>query len=340
MDAGRPMTDAKIDSMERRAILGLTGAALAAPCLVFAQQPSRIYRIALLDDADDEARKADWVEFRSRLRELGILEGKNATFETRFAGGEHERLPGLARELVASKPDILVTTGTPGARALIKASASIPIVFIGAADPIGSGLVASLSRPGGNATGLSVLSIETTQKSLELLHEVAPGAQRIAFLSDPANEITASIFSRLTENARRLNVSIQMMDAVGRAALERSFETIRREHFQALLVGTTGTLLDHRDEIVRFAAREKLPAVYGRLDFVRAGGLISYGVDRVSGLRRAAEFVQRILSGESPANIPVEQISTTRMAINLKAAREIGIKIPDSIRVRADETFE
>jgi putative ABC transport system substrate-binding protein len=173
-----------------------------------------------------------------------------------------------------------------------------------------------------------------------VLHEVAPGAQRIAFLSDPANEITASIFSRLTENARRLNVSIQMMDAVGRAALERSFETIRREHFQALLVGTTGTLLDHRDEIVRFAAREKLPAVYGRLDFVRAGGLISYGVDRVSGLRRAAEFVQRILSGESPANIPVEQISTTRMAINLKAAREIGIKIPDSIRVRADETFE
>jgi putative tryptophan/tyrosine transport system substrate-binding protein len=326
--------------MKRRALVEFTVAAFTAPSLALAQQSSRAYRIAVLDDADETARKADWVEFRSRLRELGIVEGKNATFESRYASGEHERLPGLARELMASKPDIVVTTGTPAARAAIRAAASTPVVFIGAADPVGSGLVASLSRPGGSVTGLSVWSIETTQKSLELLHEISPPSQRIAFLTDPSNEITASIFSRLVENAQRLKVTVQMMDGIGRAALERSFELIRSEHFQALLVGTTGTLLDHRDEIVRFAARERLPAVYGRLEFVRAGGLLSYGVDRASGVRRAAEYVQRILQGESPANMPVEQISTTRVAINLKTARTLGIKVPDSIRLRADETIE
>jgi len=326
--------------MKRRRLIEFMAAAVTAPCSTFAQSSRRSYRIAILDDADESARKADWLAFRNRLGELGISEGKNAAFDARFAGGEHERLLGLARELVAAKPDIVVTTGTPAARAAIKASAEIPVVFIGAADPIGSGLVASLSRPGGNATGLSVLSNETTQKSLELLHELAPGVQRVAFITDPANEIVASIFSRLTDSAQRLNVTVQMMDGVGQAALARTFEGIRREHLQALLIGTTGTLLDHRDEIVRFAAREKLPAVYGRVEFVRAGGLLSYGVDRINGARRAAEYVQRILLGESPATIPVEQTSTVHMAVNLKSARAAGIKIPDSIRVRADEVIQ
>lgn len=326
--------------MKRRQLVEFMAAAYAAPSSTFAQPSKRSYRIAILDDADEAARKTDWVAFRNRLGELGISEGKNATFDARYAGGAHERLLGLARELVAAKPDIVVTPGTPGARAAIKATAEIPIVFIGAADPIGSGLVASLSRPGGNATGLSVQSNETTQKSLELLHELAPWVQRVAFVTDPANEVVSSIFSRLTDSAQRLNLTVRMMDGVEAAALARTFEAIRREHLQALLIGTTGTLLDHRDEIVRFAAREKLPAVYGRVEFVRAGGLLSYGVDRVDGVRRAAEYVQRILLGESPANIPVEQISTVHTAVNLKSARAAGFKIPDSIRVRADEVIQ
>lgn len=326
--------------MQRRTLVALTASALVAPRVVFAQQTSRVYRIALLDTASEVARKADWAEFRDRLRELGIAEGMNAIFEARYAGGEHDRLTVLAKELVALKPDIIVTTGTSGARAAIKATTRIPIVFISAADPVGTGLVASLSRPGGNVTGISIVSTETTQKSLELLHEISPDAQRIAFLTDPANENTANTFSKLTENARQLKVSIQMMDCIGRTALDRSFEAIRRGRFQALLVGTVGTLLDHRDEIVQFAAREKLPAVYGRHDFVRSGGLLSYGADRVSGNRRGAEYVQRILLGANPANMPVEQINTIRMAINLNTARAIGIKIPVSVRLRADEVID
>ena len=326
--------------MDRRTILAVAGAALAAPRTLFAQPAKRVFRIAVLDEAGETAVQDMWSAFRDRLRELGYVEGKNVVFEARHAGGAHERLPGLAAELVALKPDLIACSGTPATRAAIRATSSIPVVFLSSSDPVGNSLVVSLARPGGNATGISSLARETTQKTLELLHELSPGAQRIAYLMDTDNPNTASIFSRLEENARRLKLSIRMLDGSGRAALDRAFETIRRERVEGLLVSAAQTLLDHRERIVQFAAREKLPAVYSRLEYVPLGGLLCHSADRTIAARRAGDLANRILRGAKPAELPVEQSSNIRTVVNMKTARALGIKVPDSIRLRADEVIE
>lgn len=326
--------------MNRRAALALLGAAFAAPRALLAQTTKRVYRIAILDDASDSTRVTDWTTFRKRLAQLGLVEGRNLTIDVRFASGAPERLPSLAAELVASKPEIVVTPSTPVTRAAMRATASIPIVFIGVGDPVGSGLVTSLARPGGNVTGISIVATETIHKTLELLRELSPGVQRIAYLTDPANQNTAIVYTRLEESARRLKLSIQMLDGVGRVALDRTFATIRRERIQGLLVGAGGVLLDHREKIVQFAAREKLPVVYGREEWIPAGGLLSYGADRLAAYARGADLAQKILMGTRPAGLPVEQASSIRLVLNMKTARALGIAIPPSVRLRAHEVIE
>jgi putative ABC transport system substrate-binding protein len=184
------------------------------------------------------------------------------------------------------------------------------------------------------------MATETSQKTLELLHELVPAADRVAFLTDTANQAAAAAYSRLEEKARSLKLSIRLLDGVGRTALDRSFATVGRDHIQGLLVGFPGTLLDHRDAIIQFAASEKVPVVYGRREYVVAGGLMSYDVDRGYGLARAAELVRKILNGVKPADIAVEQIHKTRLDLNMKTARAQGVKIPESIRLRADEVIE
>ena len=326
--------------MKRRALLALGGAAFAAPRLVIAQPASRVYRIAILDDTSEGTRGDAWTRLRDGLRELGLVEGRNLVIEVRYAGGVSERLNALAAEIVATKPDLIVTPGTPTTRAVLRATSSIPIVFSGAADPAGAGLVASLARPGGNATGVSIMATETSQKNLELLHDLLPGAKRIGFLTDTANQAAAAAYSRLEEKARALKLSIQMLDGIGRTALDRAFATIRRERIEGLLVAFPATLLEHRDEIIQFAAREKLPVVYGRSEYVAAGGLMSYDVDRISGRSRAATLVHKILHGAKPADLPVEQINKTRVTINMQTAKALGLKIPQSVLVRADHVIE
>jgi putative ABC transport system substrate-binding protein len=326
--------------MDRRKFAIMAGAALAAPRALLAQPAKRVYRIAFLDDAGEGAREEIFSALINHLRERGFVEGRNLIVELRRAQGMSERLNSLAAELVATKPDVIVTPGTPTTRAAMRATSSIPIVFLGAADPLGAGLVASLARPGGNVTGISIVATETSQKTLELLHELLPGAQRIAYLTDPANPVVAIAYSRLEEKARALKLSLQMLDGNGSAALERSFAAIRQGRVQGLLVGFVGTLTFHRDEIVRFAAREKLPTVYGWSGYVHAGGLMSYDVDRKSGRPRAAELIQKIFRGTKPADLPVEQISKTLLSINMKTSRALGIKIPESILLRADEVIE
>jgi putative ABC transport system substrate-binding protein len=313
---------------------------VAAPRQSVAQPSTPVYRIAILDDAADGARNETWPAFRKRLGELGLVDGKNVIVNVRYAGGVSEGLNSLAAEIVATKPDLIVTPGTPTTRAVLRATSIVPVVFVGAADPAGAGLVVSLAKPGGNVTGVSIMATETSQKTLELLHELAPAAERIAFLTDTANQAAAAAYSRLEEKARSLKLSIRLLDGIGRTALDRSFAAISRDHVQGLLVGFPGTLLNHRDEIIQFAAREKLPVVYGRREYVLAGGLMSFDVDRGYGLARAAVLVQKILNGAKPADIPVEQIHKTRLDINMKTARAQGVKIPDSIRLRADEVIE
>ena len=296
-------------------------------------------RIAILDDATEAARGSTWARLRNRLGELGFVEGKNVVFETRYAEGVGGRMGVIAAELAASKPDVIVTPGTTATRALLRATSTVPIVFTGAGDPVGTGLVASLARPGGNATGVSIMSTETTLKAFELLRELFPAAKRIAYLTDAAGQAGAVAHSRLEERARAAKISIRMLDGVGPVALGRSFETIRRDKIQALIVGVSGALLDQKEGIVRFAAQEKLLVVYGRIEYVRAGGLMSYGVER-SGRPLAAEYVQKILNGAKPSDLPVQQISKFELSLNLSTARTLGIRIPESIRLRATEVIE
>lgn len=326
--------------ISRRGILFVIAGSLALPSAPRAQQAGRVYRIATLDEASEKARAQDWSAFRARLRELGFVEGVNAVYEARYARGQDAKLAGLAAEIVAAKPDVIVCPSTPSARAALRATASIPIAFIGPGDPVGTGLVASLARPGGNATGFSTTAPETFLKSLELLRELSPGVQRVAYLSDPSNAAVVSTYAKLEETARKLRLSIQLLDGASAAALARSYETIRRERLQGLLVGTSARVLDHRDEVLGFAAREKLLVVYGRREYVDAGGLLSYGIDRTPLFVRIAGLVHRILEGAKPAEIPVEQIAAARMVLNLKTARALGIAVPAAVRLRADEVIE
>jgi putative ABC transport system substrate-binding protein len=205
---------------------------------------------------------------------------------------------------------------------------------------VATGLVASLRRPGGNVTGVSITATETSQKAYDLLRELAPGARRLVFLTDTAHQGAAVAFSRMEERARAQEVSLQMMDGARPEALEHALDTIRSEKIQGMVVGVPGTLLRHRDRIVRFAAQEKLPVVYNRIDFMRAGGLASFGVDRSLTHARAADIVKRILAGAKPADIPVEQINRTQLVLNLKTARALGLRVPEAVRLRANEVIE
>lgn len=326
--------------MKRRTFVALGGTALAAPRALLAQPAKRVYRIAIFDEASEKVRVREYAAFRRRLRELGLVEGSTVIYEIHSSQGETDRLPALAARLVATKPDIILCSGTPSARAAMRVTATIPIVFVASGDPVGTGLVKSLSRPGGNVTGFSASSPEIALKAIELLREMAPGIKRIAYLADPSNPASVTVYSRMEELARKLNMSIQLLDGIGQAALERSFALIGKEQIQALVVSASGGVLEQRNQIVLFAARKKLPVVYTRRDYVDEGGLMSYGIHRIPLYVRSAELVHRILQGAKPGDIPVEQIAVIQMVLNLKTARAQGIRIPDSVRLRADEVIE
>ena len=318
----------------------MAGAALAAPRALFAQPAKRVYRIATLDDAVESARNHLWRVFRKRLGEIGLVEGRDVAYDARYASGNTEQLPVLAAELVALKPDVIAVVSTPAAQATIRATSNVPIVFIGIGDPVGSGLVSNLARPNGNATGTSITSPDFAGKWLELLLEIAPGARRLAFLTDASSKSTMLAFQQLQKHGSRRNTAIQLLDGRKRASLERAFEVIRNERIQGVIVSFGASLLEHRDQIVQFAAQYKLPLVYARREYVDVGGLLSYGTDISFAYTRGAEYVQRILQGAKPADLPVEQSSNVRMVLNLKTARTLGIKIPESVRLRAHEVIE
>jgi putative ABC transport system substrate-binding protein len=326
--------------IDRREFVLLAAASLAAPQTLLAQPATRVYRIALLNDGDESTRQKDWQAFRGQLDKLGLRDGKNLSIDWRHARGRSDLLPKLAAELVATKPDVIVSPGTPASHAAKLATSAIPIVFISAGDPVGTGLVPSLSRPGSNITGVSVVTTEISQKSIELLQELSPGIQRIAYLGDPSNPAFHATKAPVQETARRLKMSIVFLDGAEKAELERTFSTIQRERVQGLYVDSAGRMLTNRDAILEFVARKKLPTVYGRHDYTDAGGLLSYETDRQLTFVRGADLVHRILQGAKPADLPVEQTSSFRMVLNMKTARTQGITVPAALRVRADEVIE
>jgi putative ABC transport system substrate-binding protein len=327
----------------RRAFIGRVALGLlAAPLAADAQQAGSVARIGYLSPhlaASPHLPEA----FRQGLRDLGYVEGRNVVIEYRSAEGKPERLPALAAELVALKVDVIVAPGTPQALAARQATRTLPIVFATAADPVGSGLVTSLARPGGNVTGLSILAPELVGKRLELLTQAVPGVSRVAVLWQPGGHderTDKDILKEAEVAARALGVRLQFVEARGPADFDRAFSDMTRARVGALTVLTGIMFLNERRRLVDLAAKNRLPEVYGGRDFVDAGGLLSYGPNLADLYRRAATYVDKILKGAKPGDLPIEQPTKFELVINMQTAKALGLTIPQSLLLRADELIQ
>jgi len=329
--------------MERRTFMAmLTGGIVVAPFAAEAQQAAKIARIGYLSPNLASSSRSHEA-FRQGLRDLGYVEGRNVVIEYRDAEGKFERLPALAAELVALKVDVIVAPNTVGVLAARQATRTLPIVFATAADPVTSGLVTSLARPGGNVTGLSILAPELVGKCLELLTQAVPGVSRVAALWQPgaAGERTVKDLLKAAEvAARALEVRLQFVEARGPADFDRAFSDMTRARASALTVLPSTMFTFERRRLVDLAAKNRLPVVYPWREFADAGGLMAYGPNVADLHRRAATYVDKILKGAKPADLPVEQPTKFELIINLKAAKALGLTIPPSVLQRADEVIQ
>jgi putative ABC transport system substrate-binding protein len=316
-------------------LAGATGPLLAQP--VRREGPARV---AILDDAQESLRAAFWARFRKRLAEFGYTQGKDLVIDARYANGDLGRLDALATEIVATKPDVLVVVTTTVALAAKKVTSQVPIIALGPADPVKSGLVASLSRPGGNLTGASNNQAEIAGKWLELMREIVPGVQSFAYLTDTGNPGEMLVFHELEACARPFGIEAIVHDGVTAANVDKAFAAIAARRTHALIVATTASLLAQRQQIIDAAARARIAAIYARPEYAAAGGLVAYGADTGLLADRAADYVNRILRGTRPADLPFEMASAYRLVLNMRTAHALAIAIPQSIRVRADEIVE
>jgi putative ABC transport system substrate-binding protein len=305
-----------------------------------AQQPARIPRIGILIAAPASVQSTQVEAFRRRLRELGYVEGQNIFIEYRYAEGKLERLPDLAADLVRLKVDVIVASAPRAVFAAKKASTTIPIVFAIATDPVGLGLVSSLARPGGNITGLSLMAPDLDGKRLELLKEAFPTVARVAFLWFPGGPTGNLALTDMEAPAKALGVKIQSLEVRSLEDIASAFARAKREGAQALITTPHSLITSQQRQVLDFAAKNRLPAMYPASEFVEAGGLMSYGPNYADLWRRAADFVDRILKGAKPADIPVEQPKKFEFIVNLKAAKQIGLTIPPNALVRADKVIK
>ena len=275
------------------------------------------------------------------MRELGYVDGQNIAIETRWAGGKYERLAGLAAELVRLKVNVIVTYGPPAIQAAKEATGTIPIVMVAGVLVAGTtGLVASLSRPGGNLTGVTLMASELVAKQLELVKQVLPRVSRVALLGNPANAGTAPQVRQAREAARALGMHLDSLEASGPGEIDRAFAAMSRGQAGAVIVLVDGMLSDHRTRIADLAATRRLPVVYGLTDDVEVGGLIAYGASVADSMRRLATYVDKILKGAKPGDLPVEQPTKFELVINLKTAKALGLTIPQSLLLRADQVIQ
>jgi putative ABC transport system substrate-binding protein len=311
-------------------------------CLsVWAQQPKKVPRIGYLALAPLSTLSPRIEIFRQSLRELGYVEGKNIMIEYRSAEGKLDRLPTLAAQLVQLKVDVIVTPGAPVTRAAKEATVTIPIVMTQVGDPVGVGFVASLARPGGNITGLSSVAPELSGKQLELLKEIIPKLSRVAVFGTSTTPDNAQSLREVELAARAFGVRFQYVDVLGPKDFETAFRAASKGRADAALMIVPGAIAGgHRKEIADLAVKGRLPAIYNRREYVEAGGLISYGVNINDFDRRAATYVDKILKGRKPADLPVEQPTKFEFIINLKAAKQIGLTIPPNVLVRADKVIK
>ena len=317
-------------------ILPLTLAILALPFAASAQRTrGNIARIGFLGDAPVFLTEA----FEQSLRELGYVEGQNVAIERRAPEWKQERLPGLAAELVRMKVDVIVAANTRATEAARQATSVIPIVFTVSGDPVAEGLVASLARPGGNLTGLATTSPELVGKQLEMLKAIVPKATRVAVLENPAQPSHARAVQQAEVAARALGVKLQALEARTPSEIEAAFATMSSQRVDGVLVLRDAEFRAHRSQIVALAAKRRLPAVYGLREEAEAGGLVAYGASVPELFRRAATYVDKILKGAKPAELPVEQPTKFELVINLKTAKALGLTIPSSLIVQADQVI-
>jgi putative tryptophan/tyrosine transport system substrate-binding protein len=315
---------------------------LLAPLVADAQPAGKVYRIGRLAPGSPEG--SPFIEsFRQALHERGYIEGQNLVIEYRWAEGRDERLPNLAAELVRLKVDVIVTGGSTAIRAAQQATRTTPIVMVGASDPVAQGFVASLARPGGNITGLSIVTPELLGKRLEILKETVPQSTRVAILANPgsAPTLSATTTGVLTIAAQGLGLQLQVVEVRRAEELDEAFAAVTRAGADALLVQGEPRLLDGlRGRIADLAAKHRLPAMYAWRMYVDAGGLMSYGVSLLEQYRRTAIYVDKILKGAKPADLPVEQPTKFELVINLKAAKALGLTIPSTLFFQADEVIQ
>ena len=326
-------------SMKRRDFITLLGgAAVAWPLSTNAQQAESKYTVGILVAGNNVAELTTVV---AALRELGWVEGKNVVFEPRFAENRLERLPELATDLVRLKVDVIAAAGTLAPLAAKQATSTIPIVMTAAGDPLGSGLVASLARPGGNVTGMSLMAPDLGGKRLELLKDVLPRLSRVAVLWNAANPYSALVFKETQTGGQTLGIEVQSLEVRDPDDFDGTFEAVRRQHPEALITVEDPLTVGHRKRIADYAVEHQLPSLHGVREFAAAGGLMSYGASLADLFRRAAGYVDKILiMGAKPADLPVQQPTKFEFVINLRTAMALGLRIPDKLVALADEVIE
>ena len=326
--------------MQRREFITLLGGIAALPMAAHAQQQRRVPKVGYLFSFTQAEGRHLWEACRQGLRDLGYVEGQSIILEPRWADGRHERLPALAADLVGRNVDVIVSAATPASLAAKAATSTIPIVIVAVGEPVKTGLVVSLARPGGNVTGLSLLTSDLSGKRLQLLLEILRNVSRVALLINPKNPISAIFLEETQDASRKLGIELQQLEARSPQEIERTFDRAASERSGALIVFDDPVLWSYRAQIVALAAAQKIPAMYGYKDFVDDGGLISYGPDRPDQYRRTATFVDKLLKGAKPADLPVEQPTKFELVINLKTAKALGLDFSLQLQQRADEIIE
>jgi putative ABC transport system substrate-binding protein len=327
--------------MDRRKFIGeVFVGTLAAPLIAMAQQPTTIPRIGFLSFAPLSSITARTEAFRQGLSDLGYVEGRNIAIDWRSADDQRDRLPTLAAELVDLKVSLIVTAEEPAALASKKVTQTVPIVMAQSGDPVVTGLVASLARPGGNVTGLTTAAFELPSKEVGLLREAVPKLLRLAVLSNPDNPPNSTGLKSAGAAARVLSLSVSVHDVRDASALAAAFAAMTEERADGLIVLPDPMFLTQRAQIAELAAQARLPAIYGIPEHARAGGLMSYAADRTAMFRQAATYVDKILKGAKPADLPVEQPTTFQFVINMKTAKALDLAIPQTVLLRADEVIQ
>jgi putative ABC transport system substrate-binding protein len=328
--------------VKRREFIAALGAAAAWPLGARAQQPERVRRIGVLMNlaADDTEAQARLAAFLQGLQELGWTVGRNVQIDYRWNAVDADRVRKSATELVSLTPDVILATASPTVAALQSATRTVPIVFVQVADPVGAGLVTSLAQPGGNATGFSVFEYGISVKWLELLKEIAPRVTRVAILRDPAIASGIGQMGAIQGVAPGFGVELHPLGVGDASEIERAITAFARSSNGGLIITASPLTIEHRELIISLAVRHRLPAVYPLRFFVADGGLIAYGPDSIDPYRRAAGYVDRILKGEKPADLPVQAPTKYGLVINLKTAKALGLEVPQSLLARADEVIE